>query len=373
MTHPHPTSPLLVDQISRYLTHRMRLSDNTRSAYQSDLRLMVRTLAATLDPSMQSSDLDVVDAAADTLTVDDLTVENIEGAFLLINEGAFRAHGSGPRSRASVQRARACMVKFCDRLNDQLLIPRNPMSAIENVRIPRTLPKSLSQEQTVALIAAAGDEPPPTVRVRWPARDVALIKTALYTGARSSELTALDVGRIGDAEGGQFVHITGKGEHERRVPLPRPAARAVSDYLAERLTVGVPAPTSGRTTRPRMRRGVDDAAPPWQRIRGDEPLFVTTIGERMTRGYLYRLIDRIYQQAQMPPMTRGSGVATHALRHTYATRLQDNGASVLEIQRLLGHMSADTSARYVSLSTAGLHDLAESIKAGLEDSPADAN
>ncbi|MDN5760640.1 MAG: tyrosine-type recombinase/integrase, partial [Tomitella sp.] len=84
------------------------------------------------------------------------------------------------------------------------------------------------------------------------------------------------------------------------------------------------------------------------------------------RGYLYRLVDHVYRQAGMPAMTRGKGVAVHALRHTYATLLHETGASVLEIQRLLGHTSPATSARYVTVSTAGLHGLTEGITAGLE-------
>jgi len=141
-------------------------------------------------------------------------------------------------------------------------------------------------------------------------RDRALLELLYGTGLRVSELVSLTVESVAT---GDFVRVTGKGDRDRTVPIPGEARRVLSRYLA-----------NGRpqlVTKP-----ANDAL--WLGVSG---------GALSDRG-----VRRVVR------MRLGS--FPHALRHSYATHLLENGADLRSVQDLLGHSDLATTQIYTAVT-----------------------
>jgi len=90
---------------------------------------------------------------------------------------------------------------------------------------------------------------------------------------------------------------------------------------------------------------------PARRIGSKSPLFVDGRGEPLQRGGLQYLVEMALRAAGVGDR-RSPGALVHALRHTYATRLADDGATASEIMVLLGHASLTTSQAYIDATAA---------------------
>ena len=189
----------------------------------------------------------------------------------------------------------------------------NPMQGLLARRRPHSLPKTLPQ----AALADALDELPTDTPVDL--RDRALIELLYGSGLRVAEvarLTTRDVQRT------EFVRVTGKGDKDRDVPLSEPAVSALRDYLA-----------NARPILADERAG--DAL--WVGVRGG------SLGARgIRRAVRYRL-----------------GTFPHALRHSFATHLLENGADLRAVQELLGHAELATTQIYTSVSRRHLKEAYE--------------
>ena len=184
----------------------------------------------------------------------------------------------------------------------------------------RRLPKALSMDQVESLLAA-----PDTSTVEG-LRDAALLELLYGTGARVSEVCALDVDDIrpvlDDPDLG--LRLIGKGDKERIVPLGSYAAKAVDAWLIR-----------GR--------------PAWAEIgNGEHALLLNTRGRRLSRQSAWAVIRRAGEAAGLDV----EHLSPHSLRHSYATHLLDGGADVRVVQELLGHSSVTTTQIY-TLVTAG--------------------
>jgi integrase/recombinase XerD len=157
---------------------------------------------------------------------------------------------------------------------------------------------------------------------------VAVLATLLLSGLRSAELLTLTVGSVTGAAGERRIHVIGKGGKARSVPIEDPLDDVISSYLASRRT--------------RF---------PAKRISGKSPLFVDGLGEPLRRGGLQYLVEMSLRAAGVGDR-RSPGALVHALRHTYATRLADDGATASEIMVLLGHASLATSQAYIDATAA---------------------
>ena len=181
----------------------------------------------------------------------------------------------------------------------------------------RRLPKALSMDQVESLLAA-----PDTSTVEG-LRDAALLELLYGTGARVSEVCALDVDDIrpvlDDPDLG--LRLIGKGDKERIVPLGSYAAKAVDAWLIR-----------GR--------------PAWAEIgNGEHALLLNTRGRRLSRQSAWAVIRRAGEAAGLDV----EHLSPHSLRHSYATHLLDGGADVRVVQELLGHSSVTTTQIYTSL------------------------
>lgn len=189
----------------------------------------------------------------------------------------------------------------------------------------RRLPKALSMDQVESLLAA-----PDTSTVEG-LRDAALLELLYGTGARVSEVCALDVDDIrpvlDDPDLG--LRLIGKGDKERIVPLGSYAAKAVDAWLIR-----------GR--------------PVWAEIgNGEHALLLNTRGRRLSRQSAWAVIRRAGEAAGLDV----EHLSPHSLRHSYATHLLDGGADVRVVQELLGHSSVTTTQIYTLVTADHLREV----------------
>ncbi|NAZ82005.1 tyrosine-type recombinase/integrase [Kineococcus sp. R8] len=262
----------------------------------------------------------------DDLVVADLTVPALRAAF---------ADFAGTHARSSIARCWSTWNGWCDFLVAEEALPGNPMAGVARPRPARQAPKPLRGEDTPELLLASVAAGARQARRPWPERDLALIATLLVSGIRSAELTGLRVGDLVGGPGDERLHVRGKGNAERSVPVEPALAELLRAYLTSRsvrLLGGRPA-------------------------RLDAPLFVDAAGRPLTRNQLQYLVRSCYRSAGIHDRVhRGSLV--HALRHTFATRVVASGASAVEVMRLLGHQSLTTSQQYVDAGAQELRSAA---------------
>jgi site-specific recombinase XerD len=209
--------------------------------------------------------------------------------------------GYAPRS---VARKASSVRGFLSDAARRELIDANPAEGVPQPKKPGTLPKAIPAGMLGTLIdAVQGDEP---VDVR----DRAILETLYGTGVRVSELSAL---RVTDVTAGRFLVVTGKGKKQRSIPISSTVDEAVRSYLG----VARDQLLDGRTS-PML----------WIGVRG---------GNLTTRGVRRVVHDRV-------------GSFPHALRHSFATHLLENGADLRSVQDLLGHSELATTQIYTAVT-----------------------
>jgi site-specific recombinase XerD len=224
---------------------------------------------------------------------------------------------------ASIARCWSTWNQFFGFLVAEELVAGNPMGAVAKPKVGRRTPKPLQGEdapEELLASVAAGARPG---RWPWPERDLAFLATALLTGLRLSELIGLNLGSIDGRPGERRIKVLGKGRKERTVPIEEPLHDVIDRYMDSR--------------RERF---------PGVRLGPKAPLFVDRRGDRIKRGGAHYLVERSYRAAGLATRVP-AGAMVHALRHTFATRLAEDGASATEIQALLGHESLNTSQGYI--------------------------
>ncbi len=209
--------------------------------------------------------------------------------------------GLAPRSSA---RKLSAVRSFLEDTVRRGLLEANPASDVRAPKRPRTLPRALPASALASVLDSIDDDTPLGLR------DRALVEVLYATGLRVSELAGLDLGDVGD---GDFIVVTGKGSRDRAVPLGRIARTALDRYLA-----------AGRPALAAESAG----GALWVGARG---------GPLDARG-IRRVVRRLL------------GTYPHALRHSFATHMIENGADLRTVQELLGHTELGTTQIYTSVS-----------------------
>jgi len=212
---------------------------------------------------------------------------------------------------ASLARKLAAIRSFYRYLTRQGLVDRNPVEGMRTPKQPKSLPRVLTKDDAGALMAF------PAGGTMGALRDRALLETLYSTGARVSELVALDLGDIHASEG--LVRLEGKGRKERIVPIGDVALDAIRRY--------------------RM------SLPPHASSPLSRALFCNQRGGRLTSRSVARIVARYSSRLA------GGAVSPHTLRHSFATHLLDEGADLRSIQEMLGHASLSTTQRYTHVAT----------------------
>lgn len=200
----------------------------------------------------------------------------------------------------------------------------NPAQEITGPGRAKSLPKSLSEAEVEALLAAAQSHG------RQPERAACLMELLYATGLRVSELVGLPVAAVrGDP---RLLLVRGKGDKERMVPLSGPARAALAVWLERR-----DAAERAKAPRPESRF-----------------LFPSSSAAgHLTRHGFYVMIKELAVAAGISP----AKVTPHVLRHAFATHLLANGADLRSIQAMLGHASLDTTEIYTHVLEERLRDL----------------
>jgi len=199
-------------------------------------------------------------------------------------------------------------------------IQADPTLNIEPPPRPDRFPKTLSEAQVEALLAA------PDVDTPLGLRDRAMLETLYATGLRVSELTALKLFEVGLNEG--VVRVFGKGSKERLVPLGQVALEWIERYLKE--------------ARPQLLAG-----------RNCDAVFVTRRAAGLSRQMFWHLVKRHAAQAGIDP----ARISPHTLRHAFATHLINHGADLRVVQLLLGHADISTTQVYTHVARERLKQL----------------
>lgn len=219
-----------------------------------------------------------------------------------------KMHAS-PRSTA---RLTSTLRRFYQFLLQEKLIAEDPSRQLESPKIGRGLPKSLSEKDVEALLAA------PNRTTAAGERDHAMLETLYASGLRVTELVGLKVAQVSLDMG--VVRVVGKGAKERLVPLGESALDAVTAYL--------------QGARPMILSG-----------QKSDDLFVTTRGAAMTRQAFWHLIKRYALIADIR-----APISPHTLRHAFATHLINHGADLRVVQLLLGHADITTTQIYTHVA-----------------------
>jgi integrase/recombinase XerD len=227
------------------------------------------------------------------------------------------------RSAASVIRTWSAWNQFFTFLVGEGAIGGNPMPAVDRPRPPRREPKPLKGEDTPERVLAAVLGGARRARDPWPELDLVVIAVPMLAGLRLGELLGLRLDSLTGRAGERVLHVRGKGDKPRSVPIEPALEHLLALYLDSR----------------RVRFG-------HERLAASAPLLVDRRDQPMRRGALQYIVRRSFADAGLGDRVP-RGALVHALRHTFATRLAEDGATASEIMRLLGHASITTSQGYI--------------------------
>ncbi|NNC80751.1 MAG: site-specific tyrosine recombinase XerD [Acidimicrobiales bacterium] len=233
---------------------------------------------------------------------------------------AYRAHlvGSG-LAPSSVNRAMASVRGVHRFLFAEGLVAHDPTADVASKRLPRGLPKALSEDDITQLLeSVAGAEPVDR-------RDRAILELLYGTGMRISELVGMSLEDIDRPA--QLIRVTGKGNKQRIVPLGRIAAEALDEWLS----------AGGRSAfEPKT----------WADRSAESAVFLNQRGGRLSRQGMWGVLRK-----RALTVGLADRVSPHVLRHSCATHMLDHGADIRTVQELLGHASITTTQLYTKVST----------------------
>ena len=230
-----------------------------------------------------------------------------------------------PQSKPrSISRLIASMRRFYRYALRENLISADPTLQIESPKLPRSLPKSLNEQEVEDLLNA------PNTLESIGLRDRAMLELLYASGLRVSELVTVKVNEVSTQDG--VVRVTGKGSKTRLVPMGQEAADWIDQYL--------------KTARPKILASQISAG------QMTDALFATTRGGAMTRQAFWYLIKRY---AIIAGITKH--MSPHVLRHAFATHLLNHGADLRVVQMLLGHADISTTQIYTHVARERLKQL----------------
>ena len=223
------------------------------------------------------------------------------------------SYGLSPASRARKIAAIRSLYKYLTVKTHQLT--EDPVRDLDAPKLPRTLPRYLSLEESRRLLRA--------VEGRQRTRDYCILCIFLNCGLRISEIVGLNLGDLR----ADHLRVAGKGGKERVVFLNDAVAEALNDYLALR--------TNLKATEPGA-------------------LFLTASGSRVSRAAVHAMVKKTLLRAGLD----AEHYSAHKLRHTAATLMLQNGVDVRTLQELLGHEHLNTTQIYTHVDSGELRTAA---------------
>jgi len=284
-----------VDRYLDSLAYERGLSDNTLAAYRRDLERLGEDLAG------RGADLVRADREA-----------------LAGHIRRLRRKGLSPRT---LTRAVSTLRGFYGFLVAEGERSDDPAAALVAPKLPRPLPKVLSEAEVEALLQS------PDLSVPLGVRNKAMFELLYATGLRVSELVGLTLPQLRLDEG--FLIAFGKGSKERLVPVGENAEEWVGTYL--------------RDVRPQLYRKQSQGR--------HQTVFVNFRGRPLTRMGFWKILKQHAREVGVKE------VSPHVLRHSFATHLLEHGADLRAVQVMLGHADISTTQIYTHIHQARLKAL----------------
>ncbi len=288
-----PASAASIDRFCDAVWIEDGLAANTLAAYRRDLALLATWLGAQSGRALSEA-----------------TETDLRGYALA------RHAGSAP---TSTNRRLTVFKRFFRWAVREHLIGADPTLKLDAARQPLRVPKSLSEAQVEALLAAPDTELPLGLR------DRAMLELLYASGLRVSELVGLRTVNVSFVE--CALRVTGKGSKERLVPFGEEALAWIERYVADARAAILSAQSS-------------------------DALFVTARGGPMTRQMFWKLLKAHAARAGIT-----APLSPHTLRHAFATHLLNHGADLRAVQMLLGHADISTTTIYTHVARERLKQL----------------
>lgn len=282
----------MLDQWCEYLSVQRNLSDKTVSSYMEDMKGFCDFLFSSFSQPV------------DEKLLQDLSVTDFR-SFL-----AWRHQNQVDRN--SVARGISAIKNFFKYLMRQNILKNTAVMSVAVARPKHHLPHPITSEQAKKFLKKAFE----LHKHPWSGwRDRALFTLMYGCGLRIAEALALDVKDVVPMP--EVLCIKGKGNKERLVPVLPAVQTILQTYLEHH-----PYP------------------------RPNNPLFVGFHGDRINPGVVQRTVRNIRKKLSLPETT-----TPHALRHSFATHLLENGGDLKSIQELLGHKTLSATQRYTQITT----------------------
>lgn len=222
------------------------------------------------------------------------------------------------REKASQARSLSGVKSFFNFLLISDRIESSPAEFVLTPKFGRHLPDVLTTGEIDRIIAAVDGTTPKEIR------DAAMLEVLYSCGLRVSELTSLRIRDLFFGEG--YIRVTGKGDKQRLVPISSTARERIHRYLEVR-----------RSARA-----------------GEETLFLNNRGSSLTRVMIFTILREAARRAGIEKK-----ISPHTFRHSFATHLLEGGASIRQVQELLGHESILTTEIYTHLDDSHLRQTVE--------------
>jgi integrase/recombinase XerD len=293
-----------IEAFLHYLSAERGSSKNTIDAYRNDLNGFMRYLEA--QGANGGAAREVISRKSVTGYISDLNGRQY--------------------AKATVARKVAAVKSFCAFLIDHGDLTSNPTAEIDSPRAPKPVPKPMTTDEVDALL-----QEPRKYDSAEALRDGAMLELMYATGMRVTELVSLNLDSLHLDPPPSWVRCLGKGGRERTIPIHDQASKALSIYL-------------------------DKSRPALLKNRTQSALFVNRRGERLTRQGFWLILKSYSKSAGIK-----AHVTPHTLRHSFATHLLRGGASVRDVQELLGHANVSTTQVYTQLADEHLREVYENV------------
>ncbi len=222
-------------------------------------------------------------------------------------------------SKTTLSRKIAAIRTFYRFLYREKIIETNPANSVHAPKKNKTLPKFLTGKEIEQILN--------NIKIETPAgyRNRTILELLYATGMRISELSNLNFGNLNLEE--NEITVMGKGAKERIVLVSTRAKDFLEKYL--------------KTVRYMVK---EDGEPPEENE--DSPVFINKTGYRLQPQSIRTVLNDIVKKIELPKK-----VTPHVFRHSFATKLLENGADLRVVQELLGHASISNTQIYTHVST----------------------
>lgn len=292
--HIRPHNDKLVEEFLNAIWLERNLAENTVESYKLDL--------LALNQSLQLKNVNFI--TAQTTHLQDFLMQRFADGY----------------QASSTARLMSATKRFFQFLYQENYRTDDPSAVLSSPKLPKKLPKDLTESQVEALLESPNAQDPLELR------DKAMLEVLYATGLRVTELVSLEVSDISLRQG--VIRVIGKGNKERLVPLGEEAIYWLEYYF---------------------KYGRDDLL----KSGPVDVLFPSRLGKKMTRQTFWH---RIKYYAILADINI-EALSPHVLRHAFATHLLNHGADLRVVQMLLGHSSLSTTQIYTHVATERLKQL----------------